>query len=347
MLAFLLAAAAAAAPAQGQRPPDFAVSPEKREALIQAIEAELRDKYVFPERLDEAFGRLRPKWSSADFRKLDHALPLLERMNADLQDVFHDRHLNLSLASTKPPGMFGDPEKADPKQLEQLQAFERLVHYGVVRAEILPGNVGVLELRNFSSKSPGQSKAYAAAMTFLGETDALIVDLRQNGGGDGEAVADLVGYLLDQRTLLQREELRGVGAREQWSAATVEGPRYGMTRDVFVLTSKRSFSAAEEFAYDLQTQKRATIVGEASGGGANHNRFARVAQDFALSIPYGTVKNAVTGKNWEGTGVQPDLAVKAEDALKVAHRTAVERRLPRETDPRRKERLVRLVADLQ
>jgi C-terminal processing protease CtpA/Prc len=203
---------------------------------------------------------------------------------------------------------------------------------------VLPGNVGYLRIVAFAG-GPGVKQAYADAMSFVRDTDSLIVDVRDNGGCDGLSVAELVGYFLEKKTLLQEEFSRVTGeTRGHYSPGSVQGPRYG-DRDVFVLTSSASFSAAEEFAYDLQTQKRATIVGERTSGGANHNRFVSVGGEFALSVPYGTVKNVVTGTNWEGVGVKPDVAVKADDALKVAERMAIERQLAREQDPKRKKRL--------
>ena len=342
---------AAPAPQRRMRPPDFPVDAAKRAALVQGIFDELRAKYVFPERLDAASAELKQRWGTPGFASLDHAHALVDRINEDLHDVFHDGHLRLMLAAALPPGMLGgDPDKVDPEQDKQQKAFERSIHYGVVRAEILPGNIGYLELSGFASLGPGQTQAYADAMGFVRETDSLIVDVRQNGGGDGDSVGQLVAYFLERPALLQTELFRTSGkprAHEHFSAASVPGPKYGTSRDVFVLTAKRTFSAAEEFAYDLQTQKRAIIVGESTGGGANHNRMERVADVFALSIPYGTVKNAVTGTNWEGVGVRPDVAASAADALQVAQRLALEKQLAKEPDPDRRPRLQRRLDELK
>jgi C-terminal processing protease CtpA/Prc len=205
------------------------------------------------------------------------------------------------------------------------EELDRQSNYGIGKVEVLPDGVGYLEIKGFASRSRGEQQAYAKAMTQLKDSRALVIDLRGNGGGDGDTVADLVGYLLDKKTLLQWDVERGGKQREHFSAEKVDGPRYGEKRPVYVLTSNRTFSAAEECAYDLQTQKRAVIVGEHTGGGANHNRFFRVANDFAVSVPYMTTKNAVTGKNWEGTGVLPDVAVPQADALDTARRLAAEK----------------------
>ncbi len=302
------------------RPPNFPVAAEQRAAVVSATLATLEQHYVFPERLPALLAQLRERWASPGFTKIADAHALVDRMNADFHELFHDGHLNIRLAAAFPAEAFEDPDKPDPQAAAREEEMDRANGFGIAAARVLDGGVGYLELRGFPTKSKGESAAYAQAMEKLKDTRALVIDLRQNGGGDGDSVADLVGYFLDKKTLLQHDIARGGQARPHYSAESVEGPRYGEKRPVFVLTSSRTFSAAEECAYDLQTQKRATVVGEPSGGGANHNRFFRIARDFALSVPYMTTKNAVTGTNWEGVGVQPDVRVPASDALDEALR---------------------------
>ena len=322
---FVLAFCCACSARAYDRPPDFAVSAAQRNELVEAVYQHLEQHYVFPERLAENLPALRRQWDSEAFRKLDHAHAIVDRMNEDLRNTFHDGHLGVRLATALPPGFFDDPDHPDPKMVAEEEEFERRTNFGIGKVEVLPDGVGYLEIKGFASKTRGEEQAYAKAMTQLKDSRALVIDLRTNGGGDGDTVADLVGYLLDKKTLLQWDIQRGGKHIEHFSAEKVEGPRYGEKRPVYLLTSNRTFSAAEECAYDLQTQKRAVIVGEHTGGGANHNRFFRVAKDFALSVPYMTTKNAVTGKNWEGTGVLPDVAVPQTDALTAARRLAAEK----------------------
>ncbi|TMB32775.1 MAG: S41 family peptidase [Deltaproteobacteria bacterium] len=322
---FVAALCCASAASAFTRPPDFAVAPAQRTELVEGVYQHLQQYYVFPERLGTALPALRQKWDSETFRKLDHAHALVDRMNEDLKNVFHDGHLSVRLAAALPPGFFDDPDHPDPKMVAEEEEFERRTNFGIGKVEVLPDGIGYLEIKGFAGRSRGEQQAYAKAMTELKDSRALVIDLRGNGGGDGDTVADLVGYLLDKKTLLQWDIQRGGKELEHFSAEKVDGPRYGEKRPVYVLTSNRTFSAAEECAYDLQTQKRAVIVGEHTGGGANHNRFFRIAKDFAVSIPYMTTKNAVTGKNWEGTGVQPDVAALQINALDAARRLAAEK----------------------
>jgi C-terminal processing protease CtpA/Prc len=161
-------------------------------------------------------------------------------------------------------------------------------------------------------------------MSFVADTDALIVDLRRNGGGDPAMVAYVLSYLFDTRTHLN--DLRyGRGDRlEQFWTAPVPGQVFGGTKPVFVLTSRETFSGAEDFAYALKILKRARIVGETTGGGAHPAREFKVSEHFTVAVPYARSVSPITNANWEGTGVVPDIAVPADDALRVAYRAAVE-----------------------
>lgn len=314
----------------GHRPPDFDVSPTLQKQVVRGVFAALDDHYVFPERLPAYRAQLLARWETADFGRLDRAHKLVDRMNQDFHEVVNDGHLSLRLAAAFPDEAFGDPGAIDPATLAKLEELDRKSGFGIGKVEVHEGNIGYLELQAFANKSPGQSAAYASAMAKLKDTRALILDLRRNGGGDGDAVADLAGYLLDHKTLLQYDVPRHGEPLEHFSAEAVAGPRYGEERPVYVLTSRDTYSAAEECAYDLQTRKRATVVGDRSGGGANHNRLVRIAGKFALSVPYMTTRNAVTGTNWEGTGVQPDVKVAPGDALAAAERLAREAAARRE-----------------
>lgn len=302
--------------------PDFKLTPEQREAVVKETFAALRAEYAFPDRLETALAKLQTRWSSEAFRKIDSSNALVKRMNADFQDVFHDLHLGIFVPVGLPDSLYDDPDKPDPKLLKEQEDFDRAHQFGVVEVKILPRGIGYLRLDGFPGKSAGEEQAYATAMTKLQPAKALILDLRQNGGGDGDSVADLVGYFIDHKTLLQWDVTRSGEKKPHYSAETVAGPRFGEKKPVFVLTSRRTASAAEECAYDLQTQKRATVVGSRTAGGANHNKFVRIAGKFALSVPYMTTENAVTHKNWEGTGVQPDVKVAPKDALKKAEQLA-------------------------
>jgi C-terminal processing protease CtpA/Prc len=194
------------------------------------------------------------------------------------------------------------------------------------RVERLAGNVGYLELDNFAHSDLAAGPA-AAAMTFLANTDALIIDLRRNGGGSPQGVALLCSYFFDAdkpvllNTMYWR---RGDRTEEFWTLKDLAGPRY-VGKDLYVLTSSRTFSGAEECAYNFQCLKRGTIVGETTGGGAHPGGTRPINDHFMMFVPTGRAINPITKTNWEGVGVKPDIDVPADKALDTAHQRAVEK----------------------
>jgi len=191
---------------------------------------------------------------------------------------------------------------------------------GFRSVEQLEGNVGYLRLDAFEDPVLCESTV-AAAMTFVGGTQALIVDLRENGGGKAPMVASIASYLFDRRTHLNNFWTRLTGKTQSfWTRDSVAGRRFGGNKPVYVLTSAHTFSAAKEFAYDLQSLKRATIVGETTAGGAHPTSEATIDDHFAIMLPWGKPINPVTGTDWEGVGVVPDVRVPASEALTTAQR---------------------------
>jgi C-terminal processing protease CtpA/Prc len=176
----------------------------------------------------------------------------------------------------------------------------------------------------------------AAAMNFLHNTDGLIIDLRQNGGGAPPTVALLSSYFFEQPTHLATIHWRPEKlTREFRTSETVKGKRYG-DKPIWVLTSQQTFSAAELFAFALKHLKGAVIVGATTGGGANGSRMRRLNDHFGMLVPEGQTILPFSKTTWDGTGVQADLAVPASDALRAAHIKAVRNLIERTTDQTRK-----------
>jgi C-terminal processing protease CtpA/Prc len=217
------------------------------------------------------------------------------------------------------------------------------INYGFDKVERFPGNIGYIELRGFTDAENGAATV-AAAMTFVTNTDALIIDLRRNGGGSPEMVALISSYLFAEPVHLNSLYWReGDRTEDFWTRKDVQGKRY-LGKDVYILTSKQTFSAAEEFSYNLQNLKRATIVGETTGGGAHPGGMHRVMSDFAVFVPSGRAINPITKKNWEGVGVIPEIPVPADQALTVARLTALKKAAPTTTDAQIK---AALLAEIQ
>lgn len=294
---------------------------------IRAVVASCAD-LVERHYLDAAVGaraaeRLRTRCEAGAYDGADD-VRLAALVSADLADA-RDRHLRLK----HHPDPIADP--ADERAwLAETRTRAAEHSGGVRRAERLTGNVGLLELAPelFPARFAGPS--ITAAMTLLASCHALIVDLRRMRGGDPGTVALICSHLLPPDTHLNSMVPRDpAGATQSWTLPWVPAPHFG-DGPVYVLTSADTFSGGEELAYDLQQLGRATVVGEVTGGGANAREGFRVAPHLELCVPVVAARNPVTGTNWEGIGVRPDIPTPAEDALRVAHDVVVEhlRELP-------------------
>jgi hypothetical protein len=311
---FLLTALALAplSPAPGL--PTSADTRLEGEALAAAIEelaTLVSERYVFPEDGARIAARLRERlWEGA---YEDVALEALcRRLTGDLQSVNGDRHLN-AYPLPADAGERPDPETLRLRQAEQA----RQGNHGFERVEILPGNVGLLVLNGFADAAVAGDTA-RGAMAFLANVDALVIDLRQNGGGDPSMIQLLCSHFFAERTLLNTFEWRGREGREEYWTTTEVAEKKLVDVPLFVLTSRGTFSAAEEFAYDLRCLERARLFGERSGGGAHPGDVHPVAGVLQVFVPNGRAINPLTGTNWEGVGVEPHVEVPAEKALDAA-----------------------------
>jgi C-terminal processing protease CtpA/Prc len=221
---------------------------------------------------------------------------------------------------------FKMPPPHDPTPEDRARMREQMLgdNCAFDKVEILPGNIGYIRFDGFMDADICGATA-AAAMGFVAHADALIFDLRENGGGQPAMVSLIASYLFDQPTHLNDLYNRHENSTTQyWTNAWVPGDRMPK-QPAFVLTSHRTFSGGEEFTYDLKTQKRATIVGETTGGGAHPVSGHPVADYFMIGVPFATAINPITKTSWEGTGVEPDVKVAAADALTTAEKLATEK----------------------
>jgi C-terminal processing protease CtpA/Prc len=274
----------------------------------------LAEHYVFPDKAAQAAAVIGQHNAAGGYQGLDEAA-LGELLTRQLYEVCRDKHLRVSLR---------DPAEAGRRLRNQFRRQPELENYGIARVERLPGNVGLVDLRSLPSPDLA-GRSIAAAMSLVAHTGALIFDLRQNRGGWPECVVFWNSYLFpDGDTLLNTIEARGKEqARQFWTLAAVPGDRY-LDRPVYVLTSGTTFSGGEEFAYNLQARGRATLLGEITGGGAHPSAEFSLTPALQVHIPNARSVNPVTGTNWEGTGVRPDIEVPAEQALDRAYRLALE-----------------------
>jgi len=281
----------------------------------------LKANYVFPEVGSQAGQFIQTQLSHGVYAKSTSASDFGEKLTADLQSITHDKHMRVFPAPPRKP----DDANEDPKARElRFLRQDARNNFGFAKVERLQGNVGYLDLRGFSPAEFGGTTAIAA-MNFLANSDAVIIDLRKNGGGDPSMIQLISSYFFREPTHLNDLYWREGDRRDQfWTLPYVPGKSMADT-PLYVLTSSRTFSGAEEFTNNMKVLKRARIVGETTGGGANPGGFFPLAAGLGMFIPTGRAINPVTGKNWEGTGVEPDEKVPAADAYNVAYREALQK----------------------
>jgi hypothetical protein len=291
-------------------------SSAKAEA-VEKIAALIDESYVFEAAAHRIAGELRARQAGGAYDAVNDPQAFAAALTADLRRIGEDEHLEVVV---RPPAAEPSPAPPQPDWLEPL----RRRNFDFTRVEILDGNIGYLDLRSFPPPEVAGDTA-AAAMQFLANADAVIIDLRRNSGGTGDMVHFLATYFFEQRTLLSRTWRRAENrTTDDRTLPYVPGRRLIKT-PLYILTSRETFSAAEGFAFSLQQLGRATIVGERTRGGANAGRYRRATAQFSVFIPMAHAMAAESDKSWDRTGIQPDVPTAAADALEAALRKAGQR----------------------
>ena len=316
---------AGVAGAAGQGPDEsvLKITAEERGCAISAIAKEFDARYVFPEVAAKAKAALESEKDKGRYGNIATGQELARVLTDHLQEMTRDKHVRVNCSTIKLPAP-NPGAGPSPDAMKRMQENSRVANAGFTKVERLAGNIGYLRLDGFMNPVVGR-EPLQAAMTFLRNTDALILDLRYNGGGTPLMIRDLCSYFFsgDKPVLLNTMYFRsGDRTEEFWTRKETPGPRY-TGKPVFVLTSAFTFSGGEECAYNFQTQKRGTIVGETTGGGAHPGGNIPIADHYMVFIPNGRAINPVTKTNWEGVGVKPDVAVDADKALDAARDLAV------------------------
>ena len=334
--------------AQPGPPPqkDMTIDAATRKDVVAAVIANLDRSYVFPDKAAAMDERLRAGLQNGEFNDVTSAERFAQRLTAVLREESHDAHLEVRyFEQAVPPRASGQEPSAREKAEEMAQ--QRRFNFGVETVGRLQGNLGYIDVHQFG-RLPGASDRYAAAMNLLADTSALIVDLRRCGGGDPDAVMAFASYLFDRPTHLNdvywREENR---TEQRWTTAQVAGHRYGQARKVYLLTSGDTFSGCEDLAYALKNNRRATLIGETTGGGAHAGDPHRLSAHFMMFVPSGRPSNPITHTDWECVGVAPDVTTSAGDALVVAQVTALKTILASEADDEWKAKLQERVSELK
>lgn len=315
--------------------PDLTIDAATRTQVIDAVLKRLNESYVFPDMAKKMELSIRDRIAKKEYDRITSSREFAATLTKDLQAVSNDKHLRLRFSHASIPER-GPRREPTAEEREQRLRDLTWMNHGFAKVERLPGNIGYLEFVNFMDEELG-ADTVAAAMNFVNNTDALIIDMRSNGGGNPAMVALVCSYLFGPEPVHLNDLYWREGNRteEFWTKKEVAGKRY-LNKDVYVLTSKRTFSGAEEFTYNLKNLKRATIIGETTGGGAHPGGGFRITEHFGMFVPTGRAISPITKTNWEGTGVTPDISVPADQALLVARVMALRKSHTTITNPDRK-----------
>lgn len=314
--------------AQAAQPaPSNQIDERVRKEVLNSLAQELESRYVLPDVATKLATAVRAKQKARAYKNVTTAPDLARVLTEDLLSVAHDKHLRVTFGFGRMPPAPSGP--LPPQMLDEL----RKENGAIPKLEILDGNVGYMRVNGVPDVEFARP-AIAAAFAFLHNTDALIIDDRGNGGGDPHTVSVYVSYLSEGKPFVVNTFHRREGGRvEEFKTTELGDFAYGAHKPVFVLTSPMTFSGGEELAYDLQALKRAVIVGEVTGGGANPVDIVDLGHQFSVSMPDAQGINPITGTNWEQTGVTPDVRVAAGDALSRAHMLALDRLTSMASDP--------------
>jgi hypothetical protein len=316
--------------APGSTVPNGEIDASVQTEVLTRLARELESRYAVEDMAKKLSALIRAKQKAHAYKDIHNGPQLARVLTDDLYSVAHDRHLRINFSFAPIPAIpSGPPGPPPPEVLSQL----RKLNGAIPKAEILDGNVGYVQVNGVPPVDISRP-AVAAAFAFLHNTDALIIDNRGNGGGDPNTVALYVSYLSEGKPFVVNTFHWREGNRvEEFRTTDLGDLAYGSHKPVFVLTSQRTFSGGEELSYDLKALKRAVLVGEVTGGGANPGGLVPLGRQFLVNMPGAQAVNPITGTSWEGVGVTPDVPVIAAAALDRAHALAVDQLIAQATDP--------------
>ncbi len=314
-LAVILAGGAGSAcdgaPAEPREQKQVALDAAAIQGAVTALASRIEAEYFDAALATRIAAALRENLAKGRYAAAAGPGALADLVTADMHAVAQDRHLSLAVAKA--------PTPASPAPQETRAERGRRENFGVQKVEILPGNVGYLRMTGFYRPEEAR-EVIAQAMAVLSHADALILDFRDHGGGATPTVALFTSYFLEGADM----PLFAIAPRPPEEPSTYRSepaalPHRNASRPTFVLTSPRTASGGEAVAYLLQERHRALVIGEPTWGGANQVPNPRpIAPGFQAYIPNGHMGTALTGRNWEGAGVIPDVPIPADQALRAA-----------------------------
>ena len=319
------------------------LSEAERTAVINAVVEKVNAYYVYPDVAQRMTKAIRTHQANHEYDNVSGGEEFARLLTVHLKAISNDGHLGVDYSAT--PLQEKAVEEPSAEEIAKFRLSGARNNYGFRKVEKLDGNVGLLQLDSFYPADWIKETALGS-MAFLANTDAVIIDLRRNHGFAPDGVLLIESYFFKDETHITDQIDRDADiTRQYWTMPSVPGPSLA-GKDLYILTSHDTFSAGEDFAYNIQAQGRAKIVGENTGGGAHGTKPYRLSDHFTASIPFSYSKNPITHSDWEGVGIEPDVTVPADQTLLAAHILALRTSLKRSADePERTSALERIIAE--
>jgi hypothetical protein len=326
-------------------PPCFAqqadpgtITPKETKLLIDSLGNALNRWYVYPEQAAAMMNQVRKNYKNGAYKTVRDRFELSNRLLKDLQQAHHDGHLDMAydpaFATLLETPMTEDDRV---KGYEQDLNDAREHNFGFVKTEVLSGNIGYVRVDAFPGLGEEAKPTLNAALQFVRNCKAVIIDLRYNGGGSPDMVLQVESYFFRETTRMNDIIDRNNDTLKRWTDPATSA--FQLEMPVYILTHRNTFSGAEDFAYGMQQTQRAVVVGDTTGGGAHPTGAFSIGQGFVVYIPTHRSYNIHTQTDWEGTGVRPDVAVPSEQALTKAQALIYMELLAKTTDEREKDQL--------
>ncbi len=288
---------------------------EEKEKTLYDLKNKISSQYVLEDNISKILAALSKLQISTEFKQVKTHKEFAKILATTIRE--YDGHFSV---------LWSDPLKGKTQSKDYEGWFPMLSrkNSGFTKVEVLKGNIGYIDFFGFDHLNDSAKARAKAALTFVENTDAIIFDLRKNGGGSAVMIQFISSYFFQEKTHLNSFYNRKTGElTEFWTFDDIDGKKRPHV-PVYILTSDFTFSAAEEFAYNFKHLKRATIIGESTGGGANPINVIDLGNGFRASIPVSKAVNPITKSNWEGVGVQPDIVIDADKAFDIAYKMALE-----------------------
>jgi retinol-binding protein 3 len=275
----------------------------------------VKNEYVFAEVGNIAGKKIEENLKAGKYLLAKDVMQFSEMLTTDLQTITKDEHFRVVFSPEQVEMLKNEKETKNDAEVDPRKLAEgKYYNFAFDELKILEGNIGYLNLTGFFPLSMAK-ETITSAMNFLSNTDAVIIDLRNNRGGSLDMPPYLASYFLsdEKQTLLQFINRDNKEEDKTETTQQLEGKRL-FGKPLYILTSNKTFSAAEAFTYPLKNRNVAITVGEKTGGGANPIVPKVINENFVLGLPTYRPIDPITATNWEGTGIQPDIEVTADKA---------------------------------